>query len=52
MKSKLTESQIYPTQLFVYILNLVLIGKYVAGNASRARAVLGLVLNACLDVNK
>ena len=27
-------------------------GKYVTGNASRARAELGLVLNTCLDMNK
>ena len=44
--------QVYPTQLFVYILILFLIGKYVTGNASRARAELGLVLNTCLDINK
>ena len=25
-------------------------GKYVTGNASRARAELGLVLNTCLDI--
>ena len=37
-------------QLFVYILVLFLIGKYVTGNASRARAELGLVLNTCLDI--
>ena len=40
----------FPTQLFVYILILFLIGKYVTGNASRARAELGLVLNTCLDI--
>ena len=44
--------QIYPTQLFVYILNLFLIGKYVTGNESRTRAELGLVLNTCLDINE
>ena len=43
--------QIYPTQLLVYILNLFLIGKYVTGNASRARPELGFVLNTCLDIN-
>ena len=42
----------YPTQLFVYILILFVIGKYVTGNASGARAELGLVLNTCLDINK
>ena len=29
---------------------LFLVGKYVTGNASRARAELGLVLNTCLDI--
>ena len=43
--------QIYPTQLFVYIFVLFLIGKYVTENASRARAELGLVLNTCHDIN-
>ena len=30
--------------------NSVPVGKYVTGNASRARAELGLVLNTCLDI--
>ena len=42
--------QIYPTQLFVYILLLFLIGEYVTGNASRVRAEVALVLNTCLDI--
>ena len=38
------------TVVCLYILILFLIGKYVTGNANRARAELGLVLNTCLDI--
>ena len=51
IKPAKNRGQIYPTQLFVYILILFLIGKFVTGNASRARAELDLVLNTCLDIN-
>ena len=36
--------------VLVYILLLFLIGEYVTGNASRARAEVALVLNTCLDI--
>ena len=36
--------------MFVYILVLFLIEKYVTGNTSRARAKLGLVSKTCLDI--
>ena len=48
--SSLNLPQPWP-QLYVYILIVFLIGKYVTRNASRARAELGPVLNSCLDIN-
>ena len=39
------------TVVCLYFRSVFLIGKHVTGNASRARAELGLVLNTCLDIN-
>ena len=50
IKPATTVARFIQYSFFVYILILFLVGKYVTGNASRARAELGLVLNTCLDI--
>ena len=51
IKPATTVARFIQHSCLTYILILFLVEKYVTGNASGARAELGLVLNTCLDIN-